>query len=124
MFVGFTLAGCATTPFASQPSNYSEWFYPTQIESTPSGTQIEVDGQYIGTTPLKTILPRNYLFSGGGTGFIGLWFGGSHITVVEPITIVAHATGPSQYTQKIKIGRNEPAPHHLHFDMEKTPDTM
>lgn len=65
------LAGCART----LPSNYEQFAYPTRIESDPSGARIEVNGEYIGKTPLHIVLPRQYSTTWGGVaGWMGIYY--------------------------------------------------
>jgi len=107
------LSGCATV---MKPSNYSQWFYPTYIESEPSGARIEVNNEYIGKTPLTKILPRTYRYQ-----FKGLLFGGNQITTLGSVAITAYPVKPGQQTQTKYIGSDQAMPRHIFFDMSLVP---
>lgn len=87
------LSGCATLPKAN-PSG------KTLIESDPPGARIEINSQYVGTTPLRADIPR---------------FDSDLDTI--PVTIVASPVIPGQQVQTKYIGFNEPTPTHVFFDM-------
>ncbi len=105
------ISGCATAP-----SNYTQWFYPTLIESDPPGVKIEVNGGYEGNTPLTIVLPRMYR-----SEWVGLLYGGTRITSVDPITIIAYPVLPGQYTQTKYIGMDQGVPRRMFFDMGLVP---
>lgn len=106
------IAGCTTT----RPSNYEEWVYPTLIQSEPAGARIEVNGEFIGSTPIQVVLPRMYRY-----GWVGLLRGGNAITWVDSMLIRAYATQPGQYTQLKYIKANQYPPREMHFDMRIQP---
>ncbi len=95
LFLGMcvVLSGCATLPTAN-PSG------KTLIESDPPGARIEINSQYVGTTPIRVDIPR--LDSGLDT---------------ISVTIVASPVIPGQQVQTKYIGFNEPTPTHVFFDM-------
>lgn len=87
------LLGCATLPTAS-PSG------KTLIESVPSGARIEINNQYVGTTPLRVDIPRlQYDWSSNS------------------VTILAYPISPGQQVQIKHISFDEPTPTHVFFDM-------
>lgn len=106
------VAGCATTT----PSNYNEWVYPTLIESEPPGVRIEVNGEYVGITPLRMELPRAYRY-----GWVGLLRGGNAITWVDSMVVKAYPNNPGHYTQVKYIKANQYPPRQMHFDMRLKP---
>ncbi len=87
------LLGCSTLPTAN-PSG------KTLIESDPPGARIEINNQYIGTTPLRVDIPRRD----------AEWD-------LIPVTIIANPTIPGQQVQTKYIGPDEPTPTHVFFDM-------
>ena len=92
--VCMALSGCATTLPTANPSGR------ILIESDPPGARIEINNQYVGTTPLRVDIPRRD----------AQW---------DPIsvTIIANPIVPGQQVQTKYIGPNEPTPTHVFFDM-------
>lgn len=87
------LLGCSTLPKAS-PSG------KTLIESDPPGARIEINNQYVGTTPLRVNIPRlNADLSG------------------ISVSIIAYPTKHGQQVQSKYIGSDESTPTHVFFDM-------
>jgi hypothetical protein len=87
------LLGCSTLPSAN-PSG------KTLIESDPPGARIEINSQYVGTTPLRVNIPR--LDSNWST---------------ISVTIIASPINPGQQVQTKYIASNESTPTHVFFDM-------
>ncbi len=105
-----TLSGCAINSQDLQGISHE-----TEIASDPPGARIEINNEYIGTTPMKLVIPRRYQ-----SEFLGWINGGTRITAMEPLRIVAYPVAPGQYTQMKYIG-NEPTPWRLFFDMHLEP---
>ena len=99
-----------------RPSNYDQWFYPTYIESDPPGARIEVNGEYVGTTPLQITLPRMYR-----SAWLGLLLGGQRIVSADPLTIMAYPIHSGQYTQTKYIGMDQATPRHIFFQIDLVP---
>jgi hypothetical protein len=72
----------------------------TLIESDPPGARIEINNQYVGTTPLRVNIPR--LKSDWST---------------ISVTIRANPISPGQQVQTKYIGSDESTPTHVFFDM-------
>ncbi len=105
------LIGCAVN--AADLQSYD---HPTEIVSVPPGARIEIDSEYVGITPLTTMIPRRY--QSEWQGLIG---GGQRITYVAPVRITAYPVAPGQYTQFKIIGVSDPTPHRIFFDMRLGP---
>jgi hypothetical protein len=93
------LAGCATKPRQVQ--------YPTiAITSEPSGARIEIDGDYIGETPLEVRYRRGSLaFTGSPAQFV----------------IRAFPKQEGLYSQSKFYDMQDPTPHRVFFDMRMGP---
>lgn len=97
MIIFFTLlliSGCATLPKANPNGQ-------TLIESDPPGARIEINNQYVGTTPIRVDIPRINPDT---------WMNNS-------ITIIANPVMPGQQVQTKYIGIDDPTPSHIFFDM-------
>ncbi len=88
--------GCAATVPTASPSGR------TLIESDPPGARIDIGGQYVGTTPLRVNIPRQYDVYGGTYNNI--------LVVANPIT-------PGQQVQSKMIRYDEGTPTHMFFNM-------
>ena len=106
--IGFN--GCALNPADLQGISHE-----TEIFSEPLGARIEINNEYVGVTPLHLVIPRRYT-----TEFMGLLYGGTRVTGVEPLRIIAYPVTSGQYMQTKFIG-NEPTPWRIFFDMRLEP---
>ena len=110
LLVVMALSGCAVNSQDLQGIAHE-----TEITSDPPGARIEINNEYLGTTPMKLVIPRRYQ-----SEFLGLINGGTRITAVAPLRIVAYPVSPGQYTQTKYVG-NEPTPWRIFFDMHLEP---
>jgi hypothetical protein len=97
----FTLAaivggvGCATEPMI------------THIKSEPSAAKIEVNEDYVGTTPVDVTLPQT----------------GKHHRLKQHVTVRAIPVDPGQYAQEKQFFYNQWAPENVVFDMTRQSST-
>lgn len=92
------LSACATTP--------NDQTIPIAVVSDPPGARIEANGQFIGTTPLKTEIHRYKNIN------TGQWAG---------LAINAFPTRPGQCTQHKVFPENAPMATNMYFDMSLCP---
>ena len=99
--------GCATAPIATSGSNGR-----TLIESEPPGVKIEINSQYVGTTPLRVDIPRRRTCVFCDT--------------LESSLIVAYPNIAGQQIQKKYLSGSDPTPTHMFFDMRlvAVPDSL
>ncbi len=102
------LLGCATLPTANPTPNPSG---RTLIESDPPGARIEINNQYVGTTPLRVDIPRRSNYN---------WDNMEWDTI--SVKIIANPIIPGQQVQIKYIGYKEPTPTHVFFDMNLVRD--
>jgi hypothetical protein len=117
MAMALALAGCGyTRAWAPRqfmpPMNFSEWFPTTVIVSEPPGARVEVNGAYVGTTPLSVVIPRPY-----ETGWGGMRGGGRQVTWIGPVQVAVIPEDPTLRPQRTVLPADVPAPEHLAFDM-------
>ena len=96
-------SGCATSPMATPTANPNG---QTLIESDPPGARIEINNQYVGTTPLRVDIPRRSDFN---------WDSMEWDTI--SVKIIAYPIFHGQQVQVKYIGYDEPTPTHVFFDM-------
>lgn len=92
------LSACASTP--------RDQTIPIEVVSDPPGARVEANGQYIGSTPLKTEIHR---YKNPETGS---WYG---------LAITAFPTQTGQCSQQKVFPENAPMATHMYFDMHLCP---
>lgn len=103
-----TLLGACSCLLAACSSVSTEQKVPIVVDSDPPGARVEANGQFIGTTPLKTEIHR---YKNPQTGD---WSG---------FAITAFPTQPGQCSQKKVFPENAPMATHMYFDMSLCPYT-
>jgi len=114
------LSGCASSSEARHRPGGGPVPYEVQIETSDPGSRIEVDGEYMGTSPLTVTIwgDADGTFHGPGDGY----------TVFK-----AYPVKPGQYIQTRKylngaqafmFGQQDRIPQRLYFDLNQKPEEL
>ena len=110
--------GCASTDKAGHPSGTIP--YPIAIETSEPGSRIEVDGEYMGVSPITVTIygDKDGTFHGAGDGYT---------------TFRAHPVKPGQFiqtksflngAQSFMFGQQDRIPKRLYFDLNQKTEEL
>ncbi len=114
------LAGCASPSEHERRPGGGPVAYEVQIETSDPGSRIEVDGEYMGVSPLTITIwgDEDGTFHGSGDGY----------TIFK-----AYPVKPGQYVQTRKFlngaqafmfGQQDRIPKRLYFDLNQKPEGL
>lgn len=114
------IAGCATAREHERRPGGGPVPYEVQIETSDPGSRIEVDGEYMGVSPLTVVIwgDKDGTFHGSGDGY----------TVFK-----AYPVKPGQYiqtrtflngAQAFMFGQQDRIPKRLYFDLNQKPEGL